>query len=151
MLDANAGAQLDILVENTGRVNFGKAIGGERSGITRQVTLVGKPLLGWEIYPLPMTHVDKLPFAKKPCEGPCFFRGTFTLSATGDTFLDTSQFTKGQLWLNGRALGRIWNVGPQRTLFAPGPWLEKGRNEVVVFDIDGKSGLVVRGVEKPVL
>jgi beta-galactosidase len=150
-LSAKAGAQLDILVENTGRVNFGKTIGGERAGITKQVTLAGKPLLGWEIYPLPMTHVDKLPFAKKPCEGPCFFRGTFTLSATGDTFLDTSQFTKGQLWLNGRALGRIWNVGPQRTLFAPGPWLEKGRNEVVVFDIDGKSGLVVRGVEKPVL
>ena len=40
-------ARLDILVENTGRVNFSSAIVGERAGITRQVTLRGKPLLGW--------------------------------------------------------------------------------------------------------
>ena len=73
----NSGAQLDILVENTGRVNFGKTINGERAGITKQVTIAGEQLLGWEIYPLTMTHVDKLRFAKKPCEGPCFYRGSF--------------------------------------------------------------------------
>ena len=33
-------AQLYILVENPGRVNFGHAITGERAGITKQVTVV---------------------------------------------------------------------------------------------------------------
>ncbi|WP_211256103.1 glycoside hydrolase family 35 protein [Edaphobacter aggregans] len=148
-LDAKAGAQLDILVENTGRVNFGRTIGGERAGITKQVTLAGRPLLGWEIYPLPMTHVDKLTFAKKTCEGPCFYRGGFDISSQGDTFLDTGAFTKGQLWLNGLALGRIWNIGPQRTLYTPALFLKQGSNEVIVFDAQGKMGGTLRGLDKP--
>jgi beta-galactosidase len=148
-VDAKAGAQLDILVENTGRVNFGLAIGGERAGITKQVTLAGKPVLGWEIYPLTMTHADKLRFAKKPCEGPCFYRGSFNISSQGDTFLDTTAFTKGQLWLNGLALGRIWNVGPQRTLYTPMPFIKQGTNEVIVFDAKGKMGGTLRGLDKP--
>jgi beta-galactosidase len=73
------------------------------------------------------------------------------LFKAGDTFLDTSEFTKGELWLNGRTLGRIWNIGPQKTLYAPEPWLRKGRNEVVVFDLQGRIGSVIRGLEKPVL
>jgi beta-galactosidase len=144
-------AELDILVENTGRVNFGRAIGGERAGITKQVTLAGTPLLGWEIFSLPMTTVDKLHYSTKPCEGACFYRGSFELADVSDTFLDTSEFTKGELWLNGQALGRIWNIGPQKTLYAPSPRLRKGQNEIVVFDLQGKKGAVVRGLEKPVL
>jgi beta-galactosidase len=148
---AKRNARLDILVENTGRVNYGKWIPGERAGITKQVTLNGEPLTGWEIFPLPMTSVEKLPFTRKPCEGACFYRGSFNLAATGDTFLDTSEFTKGALWLNGRALGRIWNIGPQQALYAPGPWLLQGKNEVIVFDLEGKPRRSVRGLDKPVL
>jgi beta-galactosidase len=148
-LNAKAGAQLDVLVENTGRVNFGKTINGERAGITKQVTLAGKPLLGWEIYPLTMTHVDKLRFAKKPCEGPCFYRGSFDIASTADTFLDTGAFTKGQLWLNGYALGRIWNIGPQKTLYAPAPFLNRGRNETIVFDAQGNMRKTIKGLDKP--
>jgi beta-galactosidase len=148
---AKTNAQLDILVENTSRVNFGKEIGGERAGITKQVTLNGSSLTGWDIFPLPMTAVDKLPYSAQPCEGACFYRGAFNLASVGDTFLDTSEFTKGQLWLNGHALGRIWNVGPQKTLYAPAPWLVQGKNEVIVFDLQGKPGRTVRGLDKPVL
>jgi beta-galactosidase len=152
MLDVKeANAQLDILVENTGRVNFGKSIGGERAGITKQVTLAGKVVTGWEIYPLPMNALGALAFSAKDCEGPCFYRGSFDVPAVADTFLDTSEFTKGQLWLNGFTLGRIWNVGPQKTLYAPGPLLVKGLNEVIVFDAQGKPGRRLRGVDKPVL
>lgn len=150
-LHGTAGAQLDILVENTGRVNFGKTIGGERAGITSQVTLAGRPLLGWEIYPLTLTHVEQLPFAKKPCEGPCFYRGSFDLRKTADTFIDTTAFSKGQLWLNDHALGRIWNIGPQKTLYAPAPWLKTGQNQVIVFDAKGKMGRTLRGLDKPEL
>lgn len=150
-LHGTAGAELDILVENTGRVNFGKTIGGERAGITKQVTLAGKPLVGWEIYPLTLTHVEQLPFAKKACEGPCFYRGSFNLTKTADTFIDTTAFSKGQLWLNNHAMGRIWNIGPQKTLYAPAPWLKTGQNQVIVFDATGKMGGTLRGLDKPKL
>lgn len=152
MLDVKeSAARLDILVENTGRINFGPAIPGERAGITKRVTLAGQELQGWEIYRLPMDAPQLLKYSRKNCAGPCFYRGQLQMSQVGDTYLDTSAFTKGQLWLNGKPLGRIWNIGPQRTLYAPGPWLVKGSNQVVVFDLEGEAGRTLRGVDAPML
>jgi beta-galactosidase len=145
------GGQLDILVENTGRINFNIVLRGERKGITKQVTLGGKPLLGWDIYPLPMTIPEKLPFTSTPCSGPCFYRGSFDVTAPSDTFLDTSAFTKGAVWLNGQPLGRIWNVGPQKTLYVPGPFLHSGANDVIVFDLSGQPGRSLVGRDQPIL
>ena len=146
-----AGARLDILVENTGRINFNVVLRGERKGITKQVSLADKPLLGWEIYPLPMTEPAKLRFARTSCEGACFYRATFHVAAPADTFLDTSAFTKGAVWLNGQPLGRIWSIGPQKTLYVPGPWLRTGENELVVFDLNGQAGRTLLGREHPIL
>jgi beta-galactosidase len=98
-----------------------------------------------------MTDLGALSFSQESCEGACFYRASFDLTAVGDTSLDTSEFGKGQLWLNGVALGRIWDVGPQKTLYTPGPWLKVGKNEVVVFDLRGKMGATVRGLDHPVL
>jgi beta-galactosidase len=146
-----AGARLDILVENTGRINFNVAMRGERKGITKQVILAGQPILGWDVYPLPMTKTAKLPFSPTSCEGPCFYRASFHVDAPADTFLDTSAFAKGEVWLNGQALGRIWSIGPQKTLYVPSPWLHSGENEVVVFDLNGQSGRMVLGRDTPIL
>lgn len=144
-------ARLDILVENTGRVNFTTAIRGERKGITKQVTLKGKPITGWQIYSLPMEDPGKLPFGSGECAGPCFYRGTLQVAQPGDTFLETSQFTKGFVWVNGHPLGRIWNIGPQKTLYLPGLWLHKGANEVIVFDLEGAPGRTLKGRATPIL
>jgi beta-galactosidase len=143
--------RLDILVENTGRVNYGVEIRGERAGITKQVTLNGKPLTGWQIYSLPMNDPEKLPFRAADCTGACFYRGALQVDHPGDTFLDTSNFVKGMVWLNGHALGRVWNIGPQKTLYVPGPWLHPGANEVIIFDLDGAPGRTVAGKTQPVL
>ncbi len=143
--------RLEILVENTGRVNYGVEIRGERAGITKQVTLAGKPLTGWQIYSLPMSDPEKLPFRAADCTGACFYRGALQIDRPGDTFLDTGKFVKGMVWLNGHALGRVWNIGPQKTLYVPGPWLHPGANEVIVFDLDGAPGRTVAGKTKPVL
>ena len=145
------GAQLDILVENTGRINFNIILRKERKGIVGQVTLDGKPLSGWDIYPLPMDQPGNYSFKKNSCEGACFYRATFQVEMPADTFLDTSAFTKGEVWLNGRPLGRVWNIGPQKTLYVPGPWLRKGENEVVVFDLQGGAGRTLVGRDKPIL
>src|SRR5262249_1963109 len=133
------------------RINFSEELRGERKGITKQVTLGGQGLLGWEIYPLPMTEVQKLPFQAVKCEGACFYRGTLQAEKQLDTFLDTSAYTKGQVWLNGKAMGRVWDIGPQKTLYFPGPWLTTGANEVIVFDLQGKPGRTLVGRDEPIL
>ena len=53
--------------------------------------------------------------------------------------------------LNGRPLGRIWNIGPQKTLYVPGPWLHRGENEIVVFDLNGRSARTLLGRDQPLL
>jgi beta-galactosidase len=142
-------SRLDILVENSGRVNFTAVLRGERKGITRQVTLAGRPVTGWDIYTLPMTNSSNLAYSNGSCEGACFYRATFDVGKIGDTFLDTGGLSKGQVWLNGKPLGRVWSIGPQKTLYIPGPWLNQGKNEIVVFDLNGRSGLALKGLDKP--
>lgn len=132
--------RLDILVENTGRVNFGLQIKKERAGITHKVTLAGRPVTGWSIYPLPMQDVDSFNYTASKCTGACFYRATLQIDEPADTFLDARSFGKGEVWLNGQPLGRFWNVGPQATLYVPAPWLKKGSNEIIIFDLKGESG-----------
>ena len=151
-LDLPAGkSQLDILVENTARVNYGHTITTERAGIVGDVTLAGQTLHGWENYPLPMLTPEKLSYTESPCSGACFYRAAFEVAKPADTFLDTSAFGKGEVWINGKPLGRIWSVGPQKALYLPGPWLREGKNEVVVFDLNGESGRTLQGLDHPVL
>ncbi len=143
--------RLDILVENTGRVNFGHQFPMERAGITHQVTLAGKPLEGWSIYPLPMQQTDQLPFAKAACEGACFYEGDFDVDHPADTFLDTRGLGKGMVWVNGTPLGRFWKIGPQGALYLPAPFLKAGRNRIVVFDLEGKANPTLSFSDKPIL
>jgi beta-galactosidase len=142
-------ATLDILVENSGRINYTKALRAERKGLTGSVTLGGKEPKQWEIYSLPMDNLSKLRFHPEPCEGPCFYRTSMDVPATADTFLDTSSMQKGEVWLNLHPLGRAWSIGPQHTLFAPGPWLKQGRNDVVFFDLMGTPADTLKSVAKP--
>lgn len=143
-------ATLDILVENSGRVNFTKVIRTERKGITGKVTLGGKEPAHWQIYSLPMDDLTRLHFFPEPCEGPCFYRTQMSVSAATDTYLDTRGVHKGEAWINHRPLGRFWFIGPQHTLLVPGPWLNTGQNEIVFFDLSGTSADVLKGSNKPI-
>jgi len=80
-----------------------------------------------------------------------YYRGYFDLKKVGDTFLNFETWGKGQVWVNGHAMGRIWSIGPQQTLYVPGCWLKKGQNEVIVLDIVGPSEKVVWGQAEPEL
>lgn len=162
-IDAPAGATLDILVENTARSNYGKGLRNERKGITDKVELAGKELTGWQIFSLPMTTEDVrsarwsrsarvTTAASTAPSSPSFHRGTFTIDTLGDTFLDFSAWTKGTAWVNGHQLGRFWNIGPQQTLFVPAPWLKRGVNEVIVFDLaDAPASPTMAGLRDPIL
>jgi beta-galactosidase len=150
-------ANLDILVEAMGRVNYGRFL-ADRKGITEKVQLVrgqGMPedVLNWEIFNLSMqgTNLAGLKFTKQAAKGPAFYRGHFKLTQLGDTFLDLSRWQKGVVWVNGYNLGRCWNLGPQQTLYCPGPWLKAGENEVVVLELLGTDDPLVAGLVEPVL
>ncbi len=80
-----------------------------------------------------------------------YYKGTFTLKKTGDTFLNFEKWGKGQVWVNGHAMGRIWSIGPQQTLYVPACWLKKGENEVIVLDVIGPREAVVWGQDQPEL
>ncbi len=146
-------AQLDVLVENSGRVNFTPAIRAEWKGIRGSVTFAGNALNGWSIYNLPMTDPSVLPFSKHSVgtsQAPTFYRGSFPLQQTGDTFLDMRSKGKGIVWVNGHLLGRFWDIGPQRSLYVPGPWLKSGQNTVVIFDLLARPSSKLSGLSVPV-
>ena len=69
-----------------------------------------------------------------------YYRGYFNIKKVGDTFINMEAFGKGQVYVNGHALGRFWQIGPQQTLYLPGCWLKKGKNEVIVLDVVGPKG-----------
>ena len=152
-------AQLTILVEPMGRVNFGQEM-ADRKGLIAPVKLNGEVLQNWEIFKLPLDDqmLAGLKFRgvgnESPTEitnQPAFWRGTFTLDKAGDTFLDLHHWGKGDLWVNGHCLARFWNIGPSQTAYAPGCWLHAGTNDVVILDVLGAESHTLAGLAKPVL
>lgn len=145
--------RLDILVENSGRVNFALPLRDERKGITREVRLADQELTNWTVFTLPMTTAPAAsPRATSTggVDGVAVYRGSFEVSVPGDTFLDTRGWGKGTVWINGHHLGRFWDIGPQQTQYVPGPWLHAGRNEVVVFGLTRPARLTMAGLAAPV-
>lgn len=151
------GTQIDILVEAMGRVNFDQSI-HDRKGITEKVEIiidgVAKELKNWKVYNLPIDY--KFATNKKYVNGdaqkyPAYYKASFDLQKVGDTFLDLSTWGKGMVWVNGHAMGRFWEIGPQQTLFMPGCWLKKGKNEIIVLDLKGPSLASIKGIDKPIL
>lgn len=153
------GAVLDILVEAMGRMNFGKGI-YDWKGITKKVELKNdqgeiKNLKSWQVYTIPVDYS----FAKdknykkstNKLKHPAYYRSSFTLTKTGDTFLDMSNWSKGMVWVNGHAIGRYWEIGPQQTLYVPGCWLKEGINEVIVLDMASPKETISQGLRQPVL
>lgn len=149
------GQELKILVEAMGRINFGRAI-KDYKGITESVTLTSEQdgheltwnLRKWNILTIPDDYQTALRALRAASEsagtkplfkGSGYYRGYFNLRKVGDTFLNMEQWGKGQVYVNGHAIGRFWSIGPQQTLYVPGCWLKKGRNEVVVLDVVGPS------------
>ena len=151
------GTRLDILVEAMGRVNFDKSI-HDRKGITEKVEVItdGKAteLKDWSVYSLPPFYefVSNKNYQKgQAVNAPAYYRATFHLDKTGDTFLDMQTWGKGMVWVNGHAMGRFWEIGPQQTLYMPGCWLKEGENEIIVLDLKGPAETKVVGLEKPIL
>lgn len=162
------GAVLDIFVEAMGRINFGVAI-KDFKGITDNVTITEDrngyyftcDLKNWKVYNIEdvyetYTSMNYLPVMDiTPDASGRYPRGvykaTFNIDKPADTFLNLETWGKGLVYVNGHALGRFWEIGPQQTLYLPGAWLKKGENEILVFDILGPSKLESYGSKSPEL
>ena len=185
------GAELIIIVEGMGRINFGRAI-KDFKGIVGNVTLTTETdNVEMMLTPKQWTNVaipddyqtavraldrvkgvnDQVTAGKVKGSVPAlaltqgyegskklgdimkagYHRGYFNLKKVGDTFLNFETWGKGQVYVNGHAMGRIWSIGPQQTLYVPGCWLKKGKNELIVLDVVGPREAVVWGQAEPEL
>uniref|UniRef100_A0A8C3UPT6 Beta-galactosidase n=1 Tax=Catharus ustulatus TaxID=91951 RepID=A0A8C3UPT6_CATUS len=131
-ITGQAGANLDILVENMGRVNFGRYNNDFKVKLSPPYILVG-----WEIYPLDidgavnsdffylLDHPKRSAVKALSYEVPAFYTGTLSIPGgipdlPQDTYVNFPGWTKGQIWINGFNLGRYWPArGPQLTLYVP--------------------------------
>ncbi|XP_064025687.1 beta-galactosidase [Pogoniulus pusillus] len=153
-ITGKAGAHLDILVENMGRVNFGR-YNNDFKGLVSNLTLDEDTLVEWEMYPLDIDgavkhgmsgHLDRTKRSvdqQLSYEAPTFYTGTLSIpegipDLPQDTYVKFPGWTKGQIWINGFNLGRYWPArGPQLTLFVPRNILVAAApNNVTVLELE---------------
>ncbi|EHQ25909.1 glycoside hydrolase family 35 protein [Mucilaginibacter paludis] len=145
---------LDILVENMGRINFGKYLLENKKGITKAVFFNGAEINKWQMFGLSLSDSKQIAFKAGVAAGgnlPTFKKGTFNLQKIADTYIDLSKWGKGVVWVNGHNLGRYWNIGPEQTLYLPAEWLKKGANEIIVFELLKPESSNLSAIEKPIL
>lgn len=151
--------KLRILVENCGRVNYGTRINDQRKGLVGDVFLRDVPLRNFRIYSLDMnsTFVSGLnsvrwsDVSEEDRTGPVFFQGALEIGYSPlDTYLCMKGWKKGVVFVNGKNLGRYWNIGPQETLYLPGTWLWPGVNEITIFE-EEVAGSSLYSVDIPLL
>ncbi|XP_049622428.1 beta-galactosidase [Suncus etruscus] len=179
-ITGNAGATLDILVENMGRINYGSGI-NDFKGLVQNLTLGSSVLMNWTIFPLDTeeavrSHLggwedhDSGRHLRASAHSstymlPTFYVGNFSIP-TGipdlpqDTYMLFPGWTKGQVWINGFNLGRYWPAkGPQMTLFVPRNILvTSAPNNITLLELEGApcrdydpQHCTVEFVDKPVI
>ncbi|XP_014845053.1 PREDICTED: beta-galactosidase-like [Poecilia mexicana] len=150
----NAGSQVDILVENMGRINYGKDI-NDFKGLVSNLNLGQTTLTGWTMYSLSIDEAvrqgllgEQSPTQRDPGQPatlslPAFYNGSFIIpdgipDLPQDTYVKLPGWKKGQIWINGFNLGRYWPArGPQVTLFVPASILSTAApNNVTVLELE---------------
>ena len=71
------------------------------------------------------------------------------LDKTADTFIDMSKWKKGTVYVNGRNIGRYWNIGPQLSLYSPAPFLVCGENTIDIMELELSQAQPIRGLAHP--
>uniref|UniRef100_A0AAQ4PMH1 Beta-galactosidase n=1 Tax=Gasterosteus aculeatus aculeatus TaxID=481459 RepID=A0AAQ4PMH1_GASAC len=149
--DGKGKRTLSLLVENCGRVNYGNTLDEQRKGLVGDIEFNKRPLRDFIIRSLEMkpAFVDSLcrsghwASMRQQPTFPAFFQGKLHVSGSPkDTFIKLPGWSKGVVFVNGKNLGRYWSIGPQQTLYVPGPWLHRGDNQVVVFEEQETDGRI---------
>lgn len=147
-------AELTILADTFGHINFSAQMETDNKGIIADVSLGATALKDWTIWPLPLRpESPPLPSQTGGAGQPSIpqgglFQATLSLGKAADTFLDMSGWDKGYVWVNGHLLGRYWNIGPQQRLYCPAEWLRPGSNTITVLDTCRTGPAPIRGCKE---
>ncbi|ODN01563.1 Beta-galactosidase-1-like protein 2 [Orchesella cincta] len=135
---------LDLLIENTARVNFGNDnhFLQEKGLVNGTYKLNGNDISDIEIIALEFKSAwvkglsDWKPITNQTTlQAPVLLQTTFEITEEpADTFLDMSAWHKGIVFINGFNIGRYFRAGPQQTLYIPAPLLKQGTNTVTIFE-----------------
>lgn len=133
-------ATLELVVENWGRVNYGKLDQfKQHKGLWQGNVLLNDDILTkWQIIPLEF----KKNWVKnlsdwKPAQfttGPKLYKAILEIDAPKDTYIDMRDWNKGFIVVNGFVLARYCRLGPQQSAYLPAPFLKAGVNEILVFE-----------------
>lgn len=144
---------LRIYAENIGRITYGPEILDNSKGLFGDIKLDGVAIESWTITPLNIREADvqQLKFAAaKAAKLPGFHKGVFNITNPKDQYLDMSGWGMGEVWINGQYIGAYWEKEKLQSIQVVADLLQKGKNEVVVFEMKNNSQKTVRLTEKPV-
>lgn len=134
-------ATVDLVVENWGRVNYGKLSQYyQYKGLWQGNVLINNVnISNWEHIPIEFkkSWTNSLHGWQKigSSTGPGLYRGyIYITDDPQDTYIDMRQWTKGIVTINGFVLGRYARIGPQQCLYLPAPLINKGQNTIVIFE-----------------
>lgn len=116
-----------------------------------EVLFNGQAIHQWQQFKFPFDVQPAVTPSATAADVPVLKEGSFTLTATGDTYLDMTQWGKGVVWINGHHLGRYWQVGPQQTLYVPAEWLKKGNNKITVLELIKPAANTLQGIDHAIL
>ncbi|MGT2888420.1 beta-galactosidase [Streptococcus didelphis] len=145
--------QVDILVENMGRVSYGHKLtaASQRKGLGRGLMADLHFIGQWQHYCLPLETVERVDYSGNWQEGlPSFYAFDFKCDKIGDSYLDVREFGKGVAFINNINLGRFWNEGPHMSLYIPEDFLKLGKNRIVIFETEGLVSDTLNLVTKPI-
>ncbi len=144
---------LRIYAENIGRITYGPEILDNYKGLFGIIRLGGEAIEGWTITPLNIREADvkQLKFATtKGVKLPGFHKGILNVTNPKDQYLDMSGWGMGEVWINGQYIGAYWEKEKLQSIQVVGGLLQKGKNEVVVFEMKDNDQKTIRITEKPV-
>lgn len=152
----NNPTQLDVLIENMGRVNYGEKLDAttQVKGIGRGVMVDLHYITQFDQYCLPLTNVSNLDFSKEyntlKEKVPAFHLYEFEVEKPEDTYINMSQFGKGVVFINSVNIGRFWNVGPTLSLYIPKGYIKEGKNSIIVFETEGIYSQTINLEKNPI-
>ena len=151
-LTLSLGRNIQIVVENEGRINYG--IANDFKGILGNVYFDSIVLVNWTMTGYPLDDYQKIEdltdavmkkHGQRPVSGkamvktgPGVFHAEFNLTddQVADTYMDSTGWGKGVVFINGFNLGRYWPlVGPQITIYVPKEVLKSGLNKIVMIEL----------------
>lgn len=144
--------QIDILVENMGRVNYGYKLlaSTQRKGLGQGLMQDLHFVQDYEQFHIQLEQLNKEHFEEEWIKDtPAFYRYVFMLNEANNTHIDVIAFSKGVVLVNGVNIGRYWNVGPTASLYISKTLLHEGENEIIIFDTEGTYNQEINLVKKP--